>query len=74
LLLQPSPKRFVAFQAVCTHAGCTVAPAPDGRTFRCPCHGAVYDAATGSVLAGPAPAPLPSVPVHVVGPDVLTDG
>jgi thiosulfate dehydrogenase [quinone] large subunit len=73
LIVQPSPRKFVAFSAVCTHAGCTVAIAPDGRTFRCPCHGAVYDAATGQVLAGPAPAPLPSVPVHVVGPDVLTN-
>ena len=74
VLVQPSPHTFVAFQAVCTHAGCTVAIAPDGRTFRCPCHGAVYDARTGSVLSGPAPAPLPSVPVRVVGPDVLADG
>ena len=71
LLVHPNPETFVAFRRTCTHAGCTVDIAPDGRTFRCPCHGAVFDAGTGSVLAGPAPAPLPAIPVRVVGPDVL---
>jgi thiosulfate dehydrogenase (quinone) large subunit len=73
MLLHPSAGTFVAFQRVCTHAGCTVDISPDRRTFRCPCHGAVYDAGTGQVLAGPAPAPLAAVPVRVVGPDVLAD-
>ena len=68
-----TPGTFVAFRRTCTHAGCTVDISPDGRTFRCPCHGAVFDAGTGSVLAGPAPAPLPGIPVRVVGPDVLAD-
>jgi thiosulfate dehydrogenase (quinone) large subunit len=73
LLAHPTADTFVAFQRACTHAGCLVAVASGGRTFRCPCHGAVYDAGTGSVLAGPAPSPLPSIPVRVVGPDVLAD-
>jgi thiosulfate dehydrogenase (quinone) large subunit len=73
LLVHPSAQTFVAFGRACTHAGCTVDIAPDRRTFRCPCHGAVYDARTGRVLAGPAPAPLPRIPVRVVGPDVLAD-
>jgi thiosulfate dehydrogenase (quinone) large subunit len=71
LLAHPTADTFVAFSRVCTHAGCSVDIAPGGRTFRCPCHGAVYDAATGAVLAGPAPSPLPGIPVRVVGPDVL---
>jgi Rieske Fe-S protein len=71
LLVHPSAQTFVAFGRACTHAGCTVDIAPDQRTFRCPCHGAVYDARTGRVLAGPAPTPLPRIPVRVVGPDVL---
>ncbi|HWF51979.1 MAG TPA: TQO small subunit DoxD [Solirubrobacteraceae bacterium] len=47
---------LVAHSAVCTHAGCTVGY--QGGQLLCPCHGAVYDAQTGAVLSGPAPAPL----------------
>lgn len=54
----------VCHSAICTHLGCTVAPA--GAQLHCPCHGSVYDARSGKVLAGPAPRPLPAVPVQVV--------
>lgn len=63
VVAQPTAGKAVAFSAICTHMGCTVAPA--GKTLNCPCHGSVYDAATGKVLSGPAPAPLPAVAVHV---------
>jgi len=58
---------FVAFSAVCTHAGCPVQYDPSSVQFLCPCHGGVYDGRTGQVLQGPPPAPLQSIPVHVVG-------
>ncbi|HEX8971055.1 Rieske 2Fe-2S domain-containing protein [Oryzihumus sp.] len=58
---------FVAFSAVCTHAGCPVQYDPGSVQFVCPCHGGVYDGRTGQVLQGPPPAPLPSIPVHVAG-------
>lgn len=41
----------------CTHQGCTVAIAEDGK-FHCPCHGAVFDK-EGKVLKGPATKDLP---------------
>jgi cytochrome b6-f complex iron-sulfur subunit len=63
VVAQPSAGKAVAFSAVCTHMGCTVAPA--GKQLNCPCHGSQYDALTGAVLKGPAPKPLASVPVHV---------
>jgi len=47
---------LVAHSAVCTHAGCTVGY--QGGQIICPCHGAVYNAQTGAVISGPAPAPL----------------
>jgi cytochrome b6-f complex iron-sulfur subunit len=72
LISQPTAGTIVAFSAICTHQGCTVAPA--GRQFRCPCHGSVYDAATGKVIDGPAPAPLAAVPVKVDGADVVAAG
>ena len=46
------PNSDEAISLTCTHQGCTVALAADGK-FHCPCHGAVYDR-QGKVLAGPA--------------------
>ena len=55
-----------AFSATCTHQGCTVGSVQGGRIL-CPCHGSAFDAGTGAVVAGPAPAPLPKVRVLVRG-------
>lgn len=55
-----------AFSSICTHQGCAVTSVRDG-TIRCPCHGSRFDANTGAVVAGPAPAPLPSVAIDVTG-------
>lgn len=63
IVSQPSAGQIVAFSAICTHQGCTVAPA--GSMIRCPCHGSTYDLATGANTGGPAPKPLAAVPVKV---------
>jgi len=61
---------FVAYSAVCTHQGCTVAY-KNGQ-LACPCHGSVFDPANGAaVIAGPAPQPLPEIPVKVQGDDIV---
>jgi Rieske Fe-S protein len=62
---QPTEGKVVAFSAVCTHQGCTVAP--KGEEFDCPCHGSKFDAATGEVLDGPARKPLPKLTATVSG-------
>ena len=59
--------------ATCTHQGCTVSGVADGR-ITCPCHGSVFDAATGDVVTGPASTPLPAVPVEVRGGAVYLAG
>ena len=69
LMTRTSETEVVAFSATCTHQGCTVAP--DGAKLACPCHGSMYDAQTGKVLQGPAPAPLSSVAVKVVNGNVV---
>jgi thiosulfate dehydrogenase [quinone] large subunit len=77
VLLRPSQDRVVAYSRVCTHEGCLVGYDPGSRILVCPCHGAEFDPAHGAkVIAGPAPVPLPSIPVaidHASGEVVVTD-
>lgn len=70
IVAQPTAGSAACFSAICTHEGCTVAPA--GNELHCPCHGSRYNASTGAVLQGPAPRALAQVPVHVAGGEVLT--
>jgi Rieske Fe-S protein len=61
---------FVAYSAVCTHKQCTVAY-KNGQ-LACPCHGSVFDPASGAeVVNGPAQRPLPEIPVEVRGGEVF---
>ncbi|MGZ6271298.1 MAG: TQO small subunit DoxD [Candidatus Limnocylindrales bacterium] len=56
----------VAYDAICTHAGCTVEYDPSQRVLACPCHGAVFDSTNhGAVLAGPTNIPLPELPIKI---------
>jgi Rieske Fe-S protein len=55
---------FAAYSAICTHRGCTVGYS--NGNLACPCHGSVFDPANGgAVVNGPAPQPLPEIPVEV---------
>ena len=64
VVLQPSPGKFIALSAVCTHLGCIVEWRPQEEIFFCPCHAGRFSA-EGKVLSGPPPRPLPSYPVKV---------
>jgi len=57
----------VAYSAVCTHAGCDVVTwHADRRLLECPCHSSMYDPMeAGKVVGGPAPRPLPALPLRV---------
>lgn len=64
-----APFGFVALSAVCTHLGCIVEYDAEKEIW-CPCHAAFFDL-RGNVKSGPAPRPLPSFPVGVVGDKVV---
>jgi Rieske Fe-S protein len=66
VVTQPTKGQFKGFSATCTHEGCTVGTVSNG-TINCPCHGSMFSITDGSVQGGPAPSPLPEVPITVTG-------
>lgn len=61
--------KLVAYDAICTHAGCPVGFDPQNHLFLCPCHGSVFDPARGGEpLRGPASQPLAELKV-ALGPN-----
>jgi len=54
----------LVLSASCTHLGCSVIWDAGDAVFRCPCHGAVFDA-TGAVVSGPVNVPLKRLPFAV---------
>ena len=57
---------IVAFDAVCTHAGCTVEYDRRSGYLLCPCHGAAFDPANDAeAIAGPTNRPLAKIPIHI---------
>jgi ubiquinol-cytochrome c reductase iron-sulfur subunit len=69
--LQPPTKMnwtvdgIVAYSKICTHVGCPVALyEEDTHHILCPCHQSTFNAPRGAqVLFGPAPRPLPQLPI-----------
>jgi Rieske Fe-S protein len=66
VVTQPTAGEYKAFSAVCTHMACVVDHISNG-TIECPCHGSQYSIKDGSVVAGPAPSPLPGKSIKVSG-------
>jgi thiosulfate dehydrogenase [quinone] large subunit len=63
IVIQATAGKFVAFDAVCPHAGCTVTYDKSSAVIVCPCHGSQFNAATGAVEVGPASTGLNPVTV-----------
>ncbi|MDT0265751.1 Rieske (2Fe-2S) protein [Streptomyces sp. DSM 44915] len=70
VVTQPTEGEFVAFSSICTHQGCPVSQIAEGAII-CTCHNSRFDIRDGSVLEGPAMAPLPAEPITVDGERVL---
>ncbi len=61
-----TPKGFIAFSKICTHAGCPVAQYEKSvNILLCPCHQSAFDILRGAVpVGGPASRPLPQLPLY----------
>lgn len=72
LQLSPSgmagaPDGLVAYSKICTHAGCPLGLyLAAEHQLRCPCHQSTFDVLDGAKpVYGPAPKPLPQLPIEV---------
>lgn len=65
MLIHHKDDSWSAFNAVCTHLGCTVKYEPEQSRIFCACHGGTYDPNTGANVAGPPPKPLTKFNVEV---------
>ena len=63
IVIQPVAGSFVAYDALCPHAGCTVGYSAANQVIACPCHGSEFDVATGNVIVGPAAVGLQALTV-----------
>lgn len=63
------PDGYLAFSKVCTHAGCPVALYERAlHQLMCPCHQSMFAVGPGqaaAVVFGPAPRPLPQLPLYI---------
>lgn len=71
VVTQPTEGEFKGFSSTCTHQGCQVSSV-EGDTIRCACHNSAFSVDDGSVLNGPATAPLPEVAVALDGDQVVS--
>jgi rieske iron-sulfur protein len=76
LLIKLASGEVAAYSAICTHAGCVVAGwIPQQHLFECPCHNSEYDPERHcKVVFGPAPRPLPSLPVKIADGQIRVAG
>jgi thiosulfate dehydrogenase [quinone] large subunit len=66
VIVQLHDGSFVAFDAICTHAGCTVEWDAADAILLCPCHSAAFDPShDGAVISGPTSTPLSKLPIRV---------
>jgi cytochrome b6-f complex iron-sulfur subunit len=69
-----TPDGLFAYSAVCTHFACIVKWAADKSLIYCPCHDGYFDPLNGSVVSGPPPTPLTSIPVNIANNEIFVGG
>ena len=74
ILIRLAGGEYVAYKQRCTHLSCPVHFAAERNRLECPCHNGAFDAATGAVLEGPPPRPLPQIILEIAGGRILAKG
>jgi Rieske Fe-S protein len=69
-----TPEGLRAYSAVCTHFACIVKWDDETGKIVCPCHDGLFNPLDGSVLSGPPPVPLTSLPLHVSDGQIFLGG
>jgi Rieske Fe-S protein len=65
LVINTAEDGLLAYSAVCTHFACIVKWNPESGMIECPCHEGFFRASDGSVISGPPPEPLPTIPLFI---------
>jgi nitrite reductase/ring-hydroxylating ferredoxin subunit len=74
ILIRLSETEYAAYPQGCTHLSCPVQFNAGNGRLECPCHNGAFDAATGSVLSGPPPRPLPRIALRIDGDKIVAHG
>ncbi len=74
ILIRPDEHTFVAYSQKCTHLSCAIYYAREKNRLECPCHEGYFAVATGDVLRGPPPRPLPRVILERRGDSLIAVG
>lgn len=74
ILIRLKEDEWAAYLQRCTHLSCPVHFSRKTGRIECPCHNGVFDAATGQVLAGPPPRPLPRIALHIANGKIFAQG
>ena len=69
-----TPSGLRAFSAVCTHFACLVKWDEASGQIICPCHDGLFNATDGTVISGPPPTPLESIPITLVDDQIYVGG
>jgi menaquinol-cytochrome c reductase iron-sulfur subunit len=67
-----SSSDVTVFSPICPHLGCHYHWDAESGHFECPCHGSVFDM-DGTVVAGPAPRPLDTLPEKIDSGELLVE-
>jgi cytochrome b6-f complex iron-sulfur subunit len=71
ILIRNETGEFFAYNAICTHLGCTVQYSDQKKKIWCACHGGQFDPATGKNVSGPPPKPLAALKVEQINGEII---
>ncbi len=71
ILIRSEDGNFFAYNAICTHLGCTVQYSNEKKKIWCACHGGQFDPSSGKNVSGPPPKPLSALKVALVNEEII---